>query len=74
MPQAIAGASEPTFLAQQISKHPNIDVEKLDQGFWSSREIFDMPAEKSLDIVPILYQSGYLTIKAYDSDMNMYKL
>ncbi len=64
----------PTFLAQQISLHPNIDVEKLDQGFWTSREIFDMPAEKSSDIIPLLYQSGYLTIKDYDSEMNMYKL
>ncbi len=64
----------PTFLAQQISLHPNIDVEKLDHGFWTSREIFDMPAEKSSDIIPLLYQSGYLTIKDYDSEMNMYKL
>ena len=64
----------PTFLAQQISLHPNIDVEKFDQGFWTSREIFDRPAEKSSDIIPFLYQSGYLTIKDYDPETGDYLL
>ena len=35
---------------------------------------FDAPTEKMESIVPLLYQSGYLTIKGYDEEFGMYRL
>ncbi len=35
---------------------------------------FDAPAEQIRDVIPVLYQSGYLTIKDYDRDMRTYTL
>lgn len=35
---------------------------------------FDPPTERMADITPSLYQSGYVTIKDYDSDMRIYTL
>ena len=35
---------------------------------------FDAPAEQISDVVPVLYQSGYMTIKGYDRDMRTYTL
>ena len=35
---------------------------------------FDAPAERLTSITPLLYQSGYLTIKDYDAEMQSYTL
>lgn len=35
---------------------------------------FDVPTENMTTIMPLLYQSGYITIKKYDKDYNFYTL
>ena len=35
---------------------------------------FDVPTEAMTSALPLLYQSGYLTIKSYDPDSDLYKL
>jgi len=35
---------------------------------------FDAPTETMESIVPLLYQSGYITIKGYDEETNLYEL
>lgn len=37
-------------------------------------EQFDAPAERIVSPVPVLYQSGYLTIKEYDPEFRIYTL
>ena len=37
-------------------------------------ESFDAPTERMLDITPLLYQSGYVTIKGYSPLTNLYTL
>lgn len=60
----------PTFLLELLSKK-NILIPEL-EGITASRQRFDAPTEKVNDPVPVLYQSGYITIKEYQN--GMYKL
>ena len=53
-----------TYLIHQMQKFKT-DVTKLDDVFAFSSS-FDRPTEKMSDALPLLYQSGYLTIKGYD--------
>ncbi len=55
----------PTVLTQLIKKYDMNPVE-LDRGFPATADMFDSPAEEAGDPVPMLYQSGYVTIKGYD--------
>ena len=54
----------PTFLAKLINGH-NINMEKLLARSYASQKFIDYRADVS-DPLAMLYQSGYLTIKAYD--------
>lgn len=54
----------PTYLINQMQKFKT-DVTGLDNVFAFSSS-FDRPTEKISDALPLLYQSGYLTIKGYD--------
>ncbi|MBR4325076.1 MAG: AAA family ATPase [Bacteroidales bacterium] len=56
----------PTALLKLISKF-NIQMEDYD-GIECSPMRFKRPVEKITDLVPFLYQSGYLTIKDYRYD------
>ena len=53
----------PAILTKLISKY-NLEAEDFDKGVRASVEMFDMPAERAEDAIPMLYQSGYLTIKS----------
>ena len=55
----------PTILTKLIKKY-NMNPEDFDKGFLSTQEMFDAPTETANDVVPMLYQSGYLTIKQFD--------
>ena len=35
-------------------------------------EDFDAPTERMTSIIPLLYQSGYITIKDYDEELDLY--
>ena len=62
----------PTFLIQQMQRF-NTDITSLDRLEVSS-SAFDQPTENMEDALPLLYQSGYLTIKDYDPDIEAYTL
>jgi len=54
----------PTYLLRQM-QHFRTDITKLDDLHVPS-SAFDQPTENMMDALPLLYQSGYLTIKDYD--------
>lgn len=62
----------PTFLID-ILRHADFDVRAL-EGLTATDEQFDAPTEQIVDPIPVLYQSGYLTIKGYDPLFRLYKL
>ena len=43
-------------------------------GGEADKSEFDAPTEKMTTIMPLLYQSGYITIKGYDPDTELYTL
>jgi hypothetical protein len=44
------------------------------EGFEADQETFDAPTERITDPVPVLFQSGYLTIKGYNYEENTFTL
>jgi hypothetical protein len=62
----------PTFLIRQM-KHFKTDIMSLDKLEVPSTA-FDQPTENMQDALPLLYQSGYLTIKGYDRELESYTL
>jgi hypothetical protein len=62
----------PTFLIKQL-KHFNTDLTQLD-GMQAAASQFDVPTEAMSSALPLLYQSGYLTIKSYKSITDTYIL
>ena len=49
------------------------DITTMDR-MEASASAFDRPTEAMEDALPLLYQSGYITIKAYDQETFMYTL
>ena len=62
----------PTFLIHQL-QYFKTDITSLDSLEVFSSD-FDQPTENMKDALPLLYQSGYLTIKDYDRDSELYSL
>ncbi len=62
----------PTFLLD-ILQRSDFDVRILD-GLNATDEQFDAPTDQIADPIPVLYQSGYLTIKGYDPEFRLYRL
>ena len=62
----------PTFLIDLL-RESDFDVRSL-EGIEATDEQFDAPTERIVSPVPVLYQSGYLTIKGYDPDFRIYNL
>ena len=62
----------PTFLIRQL-QHFRTDITAMEQ-LEVPASAFDQPTENMLDALPLLYQSGYLTIKGYDREAQMYTL
>ena len=62
----------PTFLIRQM-QHFKTDITSLDRLETFASD-FDQPTENMRDALPLLYQSGYLTIKDYDRESEMYTL
>ncbi len=55
----------PTVLTKLVSKF-KMDPVMMNDGFESTQEMFDAPTETATDPIPMLYQSGYLTIRGFD--------
>ena len=62
----------PTFLVKQL-QYFKTDITRID-GSECEMEEFDAPTENMHSIIPLFYQSGYLTIKHYDKQFNVYTL
>ena len=62
----------PSFLIRQM-QHFHTDITSLD-GLDVPVSAFDQPTENMQDALPLLYQSGYLTIKGYDREAQVYTL
>ena len=62
----------PSFLIRQM-QHFHTDITSLD-SLEVPASAFGQPTENMHDALPLLYQSGYLTIKGYDSDIRSYHL
>lgn len=62
----------PRFLISQIKKF-HTDITQIDGSATLATE-FDAPTEDMHSILPLFYQSGYLTIKDYDRTFRMYTL
>lgn len=62
----------PTFLVNMMKKF-HTDLTQID-GSEAASEEFDAPTEDMQSILPLFYQSGYLTIKDYNPVVNMYRL
>lgn len=62
----------PTFLIELLQR-TDFDIRSL-EGITASSEQFDAPTNEITDPIPVLYQSGYLTIKGYDPDFQTYRL
>lgn len=66
------GSGTPTYLIEMLRKF-NILPSKIG-GVEAVSAEFDMPTERITTITPLLYQSGYITIKGYDSLFDIYTL
>ncbi len=62
----------PTFLIE-VLKRTNYDISQLQDAEISSNLIGSVDSFKE-NPIPVIYQSGYLTIKGYDERFEMYKL
>lgn len=62
----------PSSLVRML-KESDFDVPEL-EGVEAFAATFDAPTEGEASIVPFMYQAGYLTIKGYDADLDMYTL
>ena len=62
----------PTYLIEMLRKFDVLpsDLQRMDAEAYD----FDAPTENMKSIMPLLYQSGYITIKDYDPDFDCYTL
>ncbi len=58
-------------LINMLAQMPSVDISAIESNIYSST-MFDLPFESFDDPVPILYQSGYLTIKGVDGQFGDY--
>jgi hypothetical protein len=66
------GTATPTFLTKIIRKY-KMDLEDM-SNIQCTSSTFDQPVEHVNDPIPVLYQSGYLTIKSYERFGDVYVL
>ena len=66
------GSGTPTYLIEMLRKF-NVVPSKIG-GSSVLASAFDAPTENMKDITPLLYQSGYITIKDYNKTTKLYTL
>lgn len=62
----------PTYLVKLLKKH-HYDLERMAHEEMDSQVLNSIDSE-STNPIPVIYQSGYLTIKGYDEEFGMYRL
>ena len=60
-------------LIDMLAMMPALELQDVD-GVMVDPSAFDLPVESFDDPLPLLYQSGYLTIKDFHKERNLYKL
>ena len=66
------GSGTPTFLIEMMRKFKVLPSSI--GNIYAKQSSFDAPTENMTSIIPLLYQSGYITIKDYDKELKLYKL
>ena len=66
------GSGTPTYLIEMLRKYHTLPTQI--GGMWMRASSFDAPTERMENIAPLLYQSGYLTIKDYNPYAQLYLL
>ena len=66
------GSGTPTYLVEMLRKYHVIPQEIGNRKCVAAD--FDAPTERMTSITPLLYQSGYITIKGYSAFSGLYKL
>ena len=67
------GSGTPTYLINMMRKYEFLPAD-LGETIEVGKKDFDAPTETMTTIVPLLYQSGYVTIKGYDKPTKLYLL
>ena len=67
------GSGTPTYLINMMRKYDFLPAD-LGETIEVGKKDFDAPTETMTTIVPLLYQSGYVTIKGYDKPTRLYQL
>ena len=62
----------PTYLIRLLS-HTDEQMDDITSKFYAPKEFIDYKADVEQPL-PMIYQSGYLTIKAFDMDFNLFLL
>ncbi len=62
----------PTYLAELFKKH-QYEIGTLDRASYSEAQLNEVDSFNE-DVIPLLYQSGYLTLKDYEPEFQTYKL
>ena len=62
----------PTYLVKLLQKH-HYDLERMTHEETDAQVLNSIDSE-STNPIPVIYQSGYLTIKGYDEEFGMYRL
>lgn len=61
----------PTYLINMMKKF-DVNFTDFAEGMEAGISDFDAPTETMTTLTPLLYQSGYITIKDYDEDYDSY--
>jgi hypothetical protein len=67
----------PRFLIEMLKKYQHdgkFNIDSLESSQTMSPSTFESPLEMQTGPIPLLYQSGYLTIKDYDREADSYTL
>ena len=67
------GSGTPTYLINMMRKYEFFPA-NLGENKWVEINDFDAATETMTTIIPLLYQSGYMTIKDYDKTSKLYEL
>ena len=67
------GSGTPTYLLNMMRKYDFTPID-LGEQMDASKDDFDAATEAMTTIMPLLYQSGYITIKNYDPETELYTL
>ena len=66
------GSGTPTYLIEMLKKFDVLPTQIAEMDCFADE--FDAPTDRLTSVVPLFYQSGYLTIKEYNPQLQIYHL